>query len=141
MNKKGIWRVLEAVISVLLIIGALFAVISNKEVDSQQSHYFKELRPFLDEIAQDEIMRIKIITDDDASRITEDELIVLLKNRLPSANLEFNASICKITDSDCLSDNYYPENVDGEVYVEERLISSTLNEYKPSVVRVYVWEK
>ena len=141
MNKKGVWRVIESVIAILIIAGALLLFISKGEV-SKQSHYFEILRPTLDEIAQDENIRDKIIKDDPSTSIGEEEIINILKTRFPSEELELNVSICEINDIPCLTnEDYYPKGIKGEVYSEERLISSTLIDYEPAILRVYIWKK
>src|SRR3989344_2139926 len=141
MNKKGVWRVIESVIAVLIIAGALLLFISKEEI-SKQSRYFEILRPTLDEIAQDENIRDKIIKDDPSTSIGEEEIINILKTRFPSEELELNVSICEINDIPCLTnEDYYPKGIRGEVYSEERLISSTLIDYEPAILRVYIWKK
>jgi len=141
MNKKGVWRVIESVIAVLIIAGALLLFISKEEI-SKQSRYFEILRPTLDEIAQDENIRDKIIKDDPSTSIGEEEIINILKPRFPSEELELNVSICEINDIPCLTnEDYYPKGIKGEVYSEERLISSTLIDYEPAILRVYIWKK
>lgn len=141
MNKKGVWRVIESVIAVLIIAGALLLFISKEEI-SKQSRYFEILRPTLDEIAQDENIRDKIIKDDPSTSIGEEEIINILKTRFPSEELELNVSICEINDIPCLTnEDYYPKGIKGEVYSEERLISSTLIDYEPAILRVYIWKK
>ena len=141
MNKKGVWRVIESVIAVLIIAGALLLFISKEEI-SKQSRYFEILRPTLDEIAQDENIRDKIIKDDPSTSIGEEEIINILKPRFPSEELELNVSICEINDIPCLTnEDYYPKGIRGEVYSEERLISSTLIDYEPAILRGYIWKK
>jgi len=141
MNKKGVWRVIESVIAVLIIAGALLLFISKEEI-SKQSRYFEILRPTLDEIAQDENIRDKIIKDDPSTSIGEEEIINILKPRFPSEELELNVSICEINDIPCLTnEDYYPKGIKGEVYSEERLISSTLIDYEPAILRGYIWKK
>ena len=141
MNKKGVWRVIESVIAVLIIAGALLLFISKEEI-SKQSRYFEILRPTLDEIAQDENIRDKIIKDDPSTSIGEEEIINILKTRFPSEELELNVSICEINDIPCLTnEDYYPKGIRGEVYSEERLISSTLIDYEPAILRGYIWKK
>lgn len=141
MNNKGVWRVIESVIAVLIIAGAFLLFISKEEV-SKQSHYFEVLRPTLDEIAQNESIRDKIIKDEASTRDTEEEIVNIINNRFPSEELELNISICKINDVPCLTnEDYYPKGIKGEVYSEERLISSTLIDYGPAILRVYIWPK
>jgi len=114
----------------------------SKEEISKQSRYFEILRPTLDEIAQDENIRDKIIKDDPSTSIGEEEIINILKPRFPSEELELNVSICEINDIPCLTnEDYYPKGIKGEVYSEERLISSTLIDYEPAILRVYIWKK
>ena len=141
INNKGVWQVIESVIAVLIIAGALLLFISKEEI-SKQSRYFEILRPTLDEIAQDENIRDKIIKDDPSTSIGEEEIINILKPRFPSEELELNVSICEINDIPCLTnEDYYPKGIKGEVYSEERLISSTLIDYEPAILRVYIWKK
>ena len=141
INNKGVWQVIESVIAVLIIAGAFLLFISKEEI-SKQSRYFEILRPTLDEIAQDENIRDKIIKDDPSTSIGEEEIINILKPRFPSEELELNVSICEINDIPCLTnEDYYPKGIKGEVYSEERLISSTLIDYEPAILRVYIWKK
>lgn len=141
MNNRGVWRVIESVIAVLIIAGALLLFISREEI-SKQSQYFEVLRPTLDEIAQDDSVRDKIIKDDPSTWTTEEEIINILRNRFSNSELELNISICDINNIPCLTnEDYYPGEIKGEVYSEERLISSTLIDYGPAILRVYIWLK
>jgi len=59
---------------------------------------------------------------------------IIFKKQIP-ADLNFTARICNIDDI-CGLDSYRKE-----VYAKERIISSTLKEYSPKKIRLFVWEK
>jgi len=128
-NKKGVLRIIEAVVASLIILGVLlFVVLPRYSVDNpfEDSVYDLE-NSILDEIERSEDLR----------RYVLDENVVELQNflnRKLSGNFKGKVKVCGV-EAVCIVE--VPYNKD--VFVKERVISSTLEEYSPKKVVLFVW--
>ena len=140
MDKKGVWRVIEAVAAVLIIAGAVL-IISTKEAPQTHSNIGKVLRESLDEMARNNDLREEIVEDNSLEDDAESSIVELLKNKFPENIFQYNVVICDIDDADCKNFIITASNPNSEVFSEERLISASLKNFNPKIVRVYVWRK
>lgn len=139
VNQKGMLRIIEATIAVLIVIGALLALISKQEVGTQQDGS-ELLQQALNEIAKNPALREKIVSDSAASKEAENEIIGILKERIKNPKFNFNASICDAYSGPCGGAGSYPPNA-GDVYTNERIITASLTKFTPKVVKIYMWQK
>ena len=137
-NKRGWLRIVEAVAGILLLAGVLLVVYSQHQTKSSSGEYVYELQKnFLDYVASNSTLRKKVISGgvDD-----EDYLRDVADLSFPN-NFNFTVEICELGALSCKPDpGVLP--FEGEIFVEERIISATLEagEFSPKKVRVFVWE-
>lgn len=139
IGKRGMWRVIEAVIAILILAGGLLAI-ASKQISNEGRDLIEDIGPVLDEIAKDSQIREDIIKGDN-EEVIKTKIIDKLKERTASKGLEYKVIICGYDESGCLKDKGGVP-ITERVYSDERLISSTkLQGFKPRVIKVYVWEK
>jgi len=135
-NKRGIWRIVEAVIAVFILASAIVMLFLQDTREESENLLFDDI---LNEIAKDKALREKVINDDSNSVDAENEIMNILEKRILNQRLEYNVSICRVSDS-CASENFYPADI-AEVYSQERIVSSTLDRFEPKIVKIYVWAR
>lgn len=133
MNKKGMMKILEAFIAILIITGVLFVIVFNKiESSSNKEETIYQLQTsVLKEISDNEGLRRAVLSG------TTPDIAVLkdfIKTRIPK-EFDFEILICEI-DEVCNLEAYRKE-----IYANEVIISSTLQEYKPKKLKLFIWEK
>ena len=128
VNKRGIIRILEAVVAIVIILGVLVIVsISRapvKEIDLTSAIY-----PVLEEISKNATLRNYVLLENKTA------LHKFVSTKFESP-LIFNLSICNPSVV-CPLDSY-PEKTTS-VYAAERVISSNLTSYNPKKVKIFVW--
>jgi len=127
MNKKGWIRIVEAFIAVILILIVLLSIRSMQKTSGNNDNLEKVIDAILDEIANNNNLRQNVLSGNLNS------LNEFVADRIPNI-LEFKIQICGIEDI-CNLPEYKPE-----VYARERIISSTLSEYNPKKIKIFVWE-
>lgn len=138
-KKRGMWRVIEAVIAILILAGGLL-VIASKQINNQGRDLIEDIGPVLEEIAKDSAIREDIIKGDNNENV-KTKIIDKLEKRTASEGLEYKVIICGYDEGDCLKDKTGVP-IGERVYSDERLISATkLQGFDPKVIKVYVWEK
>ncbi len=141
LNKKGVWRIIEAVIAVLILAGAML-LIAEKQIENTTTSVHNKLRPFLDEVAKNPQLRERILEDDQSQNQIEIDLTSLLEQKIPNIEFFYNVSICDINDQICKNKFSYPDNKDlHEIYSETRLITANIEFFRPKVVRAYIWKE
>ncbi len=138
-EKRGMWRVIEAVIAILILAGGLLAI-ASKQISNEGRDLIKDIGPVLEEIAKDSVIREDVIEGNKDEEI-KTKIIDKLKERTASGGLGYKVIICGYDEGDCLTDKTeVPVGV--RVYSDERLISATKSQgFNPKVIKVYVWEK
>jgi len=126
-GKKAWLRIVEAFIAVLLIAAFLLTLYSTKAKKTDEE-IGKLQDAILNGVVQNNQLRIDILINKDTG------VASFVKERLPSG-LDFQVKICDVGDI-CSLDEYIPE-----VYAKERIISSTLHDYKPRKLKLFVWKK
>ena len=144
-NKKGFMRVLEATIAVMIILGALIVIGTNRSVE-QRSDLSEVLPSFLEEAASENRRDIVLIYDTNREPYEQNNGVILnriegsIKEGLKNEDIEIKARICDL-DSLCPLEPY--ALIDGEVFVVERVVSASLdlNEFGPRKLKVFAWRK
>jgi hypothetical protein len=148
VNRRGVLKIIEATIAILIILGALILIArqapSRNEVDLTVI-----IPPILDELAQDDDMRARVLEYGNPS-VNQDAVILtevrnFIEERISNPSFEFDVVICDLgleAQAVCNS-NEDLTNVEN-VYVVERVISTTQtapadNIFKPKRVKVFLW--
>ena len=141
MNKKGIWRVIEATLSVLIIISFILILLSKKETVSDKEAIGSSLRSILNEISKNSTLRQAILTDDDVSSQVEEIALQVFKEKINNPAFNYNITICSLNAVSCGNITKYSINPDLEIYSEERLVTADINNFNPKILKVYAWRK
>ncbi len=132
MNTKGIIRIIEASISILIILTVvLFILVTRKpsvEVDLSE-----RIGPLLEEIAKNNSIREEIINNSAGANVT---IRAFLDSRI-ERNIGYDFIICNLASSCSLAK--YPEDATGNIYVGSRIISSILTRADPKRVSIFLW--
>jgi hypothetical protein len=136
MNNKKAWlRIVEAVVAVILITGAVLIVISAKnnaeQKDTEREYIYLIQTSILNEISRNNTLRGCVISPEKNTT----ELEKFVSSRIPSY-LNFSLKICAISEP-CNFD----KNLAKSVYAEDVLISSNITFYNPQILKFFVWKK
>lgn len=128
MNKKGWVRIVEAFIAILLVAGVLLLVYSKQVVRDKDEEIIKIMDGILSEIVNNNHLRQDVMNNN-TKNITN-----FVEGRLPGF-LNFTVRICNIDDICGL------ESYKADTYAREKIVSSTLQEYNATKLKLFVWEK
>ncbi len=132
-NKKAWLRIVEAVIAVLIVASVLLIVLSRQSPKQDKSEeIYEKQRAILNQISQNITLRGYVI---DANEENDDEIEEFVKKNAP-VGWEFRLKICDV-EKVCALGEYIEKNI----YSQEIIISSTLEEYNPKKLKLFVWEK
>lgn len=134
MNKKGIWRIMESVFAVLIIMGGIFAFYPAND-EKQKQNLLEIAQPIVDEMAKNETLREKIVEDDSDSNEAELEIFNFIDDRIKTPLIKFNVTICGLNSPNCSS----APDVGEDIYSTERVISSTKDNSNSKIVKIYLW--
>lgn len=134
LNKRAWLKIIEAVIAILIVIGAVIYIISanapNRDIGT---NVYEKEKFILNTLNKDNNQRTKIITTNTGSNNDVNDFI---KNLIP-LTWNFETNICEI--GEICESTMAPK--DKEIYVSEVVITSDLTEYKPKKLRLFIWEK
>lgn len=144
-NKRGLVRIIEAFIAVLLVAGVLLFVVSkNNDISGAREEKIEDLqRSVLQEIARNDQFRAKILALNDEMEITSTQPAELtdiwtqIRDRIDkgsSGSLDFRVKVCKLENICAL--NNYPET---DVYSKSIAITSNITDYSPKQLKLWVW--
>jgi hypothetical protein len=130
-NKRGWLRIFEAIIAIMIILGALLLFYKNANSGNDFSSYVSDLESrILKDISTREDLRGFVLQGNETA------ISSFVFTSLPT-NLNFTVKICGLNATVC-SPNLA---VDKDLIVQERIISSNLQIYSPKIIRLFVWEK
>ena len=131
-NKKGWLRIVEAVVAVLIISSVLvfLSLKKTEKADISQELYNLE-SSVLNNLESNESVRAAILINNEAfvKKFTESEV---------QDTFNFTIKICDVADI-CPLPNI--KDINKDVYVDERIISSNLSVYKPRKIKLFLWER
>jgi len=142
VNKKGIIRIIEASIAVLIIFGVLLVLAVNRARVVEQD-LSEDLPPLLDEIAKNSTLRGKIVginediegnLDPSGVGLVESEIENFLSDKIRKP-FRYKVRVCSTGDVCGLEQ--YPTG--ASIFAAERIVSSTLRIYGPKKVKIFVW--
>lgn len=130
-NRRGWLRIFEAVIAIMIVMGVLLLFYKNDGPSGDFSKYVSDLElRILGDISSKETLRGFVLQGN------ESEISKFILTNLPS-NLNFSVKICDLNQLACS-----PQlTIEKNLYIEERIIGSSLDSYDPKIVRLFVWEK
>lgn len=135
MNKKGMIKIVEAVIAIMIIAGAIIVSLGEKKT-FEKPDLAAKARDILNEVANDANLRSAILTSPpplSQSTPAPASVGTFINLRLPDY-LQYEAILCDV-DSVCGQSSYK-----GEVYSGERVISADTSIYAPIKIRLFIWE-
>jgi hypothetical protein len=133
MNRKAWLKIAEAFFAVLLVGSVLIFIATRVPKGTTVIDVHDLQRNILKQISMDSSLRQEIIQNNTAN--TE----AFIRDELPNY-LDFSIKICEIGEV-CSLDDATVIASDKEVYSEETLITSTLNQYAPKKLRFFVWAR
>ena len=136
MNKKGITKIIEATIAIIIISGVALLLAANSQNVSTSKDLSATLSPYLDEVAKDSGLRTEIVMSIDTNQ-TEKDIEKYLSNIIINKNYGFNIRVCPPADACALND--YPADANGDVYAAERIVSTALRGGETRKVKLYLW--
>ncbi len=145
VNKRGWLRIVEVSIAILMIFGVLIVIYSSGNTKTRKD-LSSMIPQILEEIAKNNTLREKIIQEYDTSKPVDDSInsaiiseinnSISLKIKQPS--LGHNIRIC-LPDELCpLNSNTY-SGIEGDIYASERILSSSLRDFNPKKIKVFLW--
>lgn len=148
-NKRGWIRIIEAFIAVVLIASVILIIYQRQVYKPNRDDEIKKIgRGILEDFERTEEMRGVVLalkqneTEDEKGLkpyteeyVLDPRILGFMNERVP-LRLAFEVKVC--APSFICSQNEY---VKKTVYVDEIIISSTLESYGPRKVKLYLWEK
>jgi len=136
-DKRGFLRVLEAVIAVLLVAGAVTIVLVKNSQTEDNSETVKQIQQIiLEEISTNPELRASVLRGSQSDIKALNETI---SNLMPS-EYSYEFKICPLNDICGLqnSPSYYTK---GEIYADEVSITATLDipPTDPKKLRLFMW--
>lgn len=126
-NKKGWIRIAEAAIAIMLLASVILVVIERQAEKQDVGEIMYEIQHnILDESSKNDTIRNAVLSGDTVP------VDLFIREKLP-AGMNFTTKICNpadVCDSDLLG---------KEIYVDDIIISSTLQQYQPKKLRFFVW--
>lgn len=135
MNKRGWMRIVEATIAVMIVIGFVLTYTAKiKKADEDLTHI---VTPVLEEIAESNSLRANILSDNPDFTMLND----FVDARITNPKLDYMIKVCNLNDI-CGLDSM-PNNVAGDVFAVERVISATpvQGDFKPKKIKIFLWRK
>ena len=133
MKTRGIVRIIEAVIAIMIIFGVLLTIYGTRQAIISQRDLSEIIPSLLEEISKNVTLREKIVSNSNAIP----DINSFLANRIKEPYINYSVQICNPNDLCSLSS--YPKNTQGDIFTSERIISATLTQYNPKKVKIYLW--
>ena len=131
-DKKAWIRIVEVLIAILIITGAVLVTLSKQDNKKDISNeVYQTQRYVLDIISKNDSLRNEIISGQNT------QVNNTISKMIP-ATWNFETRICNLNDI-CNSDATPLGSV--EIYVSEVMITTNLTQYNPQKLRFFVWMK
>jgi len=130
-NKKGWLRIVEAFIAVLIIASVLIVLALRVPKQDTGESIHELQRHILTQISSDNSLRGEILDPAEEKTNTKN----FIEENLPNY-WNFTMLVCEV-DEVC----GMPLYVKKEIYADEILITSTLQDYNPKKLKLFVWGK
>jgi len=130
-NRSGWLRIVEAFFAVMLVLAVLLVMVTRSPKKEQTERVQEIQRFILEQISSNDVLRQDVLDEDNNSITTFIEDQSLLPSRY-----DFTIRICNISMACGM-----PIPVERDVYADEILVTSTLEEYGPKKLKLFVWKK
>ena len=132
MNRKGIIRIVEASIAILIVASVLFMTFT-RGITEDSPDYSENARDILEELANDVVLRENVLsyTGGDVPQ----NILDFINDKKPNY-LSSNATIC-LPNEPCGQSEFV-----GNVFSAERIISTNVDSsgFFPKKIRLFLWE-
>jgi len=145
-DKKGFLRIFEAFIAIMIIAGVMgFLYFQKFKGPDKEDIILEQIQLALKEIQNNAELRETVLANtgeyngEGCEEIEGDDLKFLcnkIRDIIPKRQYEFKFKICLLNDVCKLS-----EYMEREVYSDEVSVSSTLTDFGPQKIRIFVWER
>lgn len=135
VNKRGWIKIVEASLAIFVIFSILLVISAQNKIKTEKD-YIPYLNDLLNEIAKNATLRADVLAqhDDNRSEIIGD----FLTDKIKLKNFGYDHKICPVNDICGLTT--YPADAE-EIYSAERVISSTLDQFNPKKIKIFLWRK
>lgn len=135
MDKRGFLRILEAILAVLIILGALLFVVAKNNAQNLENisdALCKEAEGVLDEISKNNSLRESVLDQNDLS------IRDFLKNRINNPLVDYRVKICNPEELCSLNEGGLDKL---DVCASERLITTTPSRttFQPKKLKVFLF--
>ena len=147
-NSRGWIRIVEAFVGILLIAGIVLIVIERDQTERQDasSRAYTSMISILREIELDNSLRSEIVNISGSSlpvewnefNVSAPQTGARITGKTPGY-LECAGKICATNDVCLLAQN--AQNQEKTIYAESAVISSTIQNYNPRLLKLFCWEK
>jgi hypothetical protein len=141
-GKRGILRIIEAGIAVLIVLGAIIAV-SFGGRETASFDLSETIPPLLEEMAKNTTLRDRILSYNTAAPESDSEnqnIIAFvngfLEERISNPFLEYRFRVCE-PNKVCGLDEYPSDSV----FAGERIISADFSMFSPKKAKVFIWQR
>lgn len=131
VNKRGWLRIVEALVSVLIVFGAVLTV-STTQQQPANGDICATIAPLLDEVAKNNTLRSEIL----AGKTGETEKF--LAQHIKNPALDREVKICELDQFPCSHSKIGYDNV--EICAEERIIGSSLEGFDPKKLKIFLFK-
>lgn len=134
VNKRGFLRIVEAVVAILIVLGAILFVIAQNKGNSESGVLCDRIPPLLDEIAKNSSLRNAVLNNE------TEKISSFIEQRISNPLVDFEVFICKAEELCSLQDGGFD---DIEICAGERIISTTAErtEFEPRKLKVFLFRK
>ena len=132
VNKRGWLRIVEAVVSILIVFGAVLTVATTHRATST-TDYCSTLAPLLEEIAKNTTLREDILVHNNTASTEQ-----FLAKRVRNPALAYEVRICEPDGTICPHSQSGYENVD--ICAEERIIAATPQGFNPKKLKIFLFK-
>lgn len=131
VNKRGMLRVVEAIIAIMIVFGAVLTVATTNKGTSS-SDFCDALPSLMAEIAENNDLRAEIVQGQ------TNGVEVFLDKRVRNPAIDYRVAICEPSDISCFHQGAGIDKVD--VCAHERIVSGTLNQFAPKKLKVFLFK-
>lgn len=130
MDRHGWLRIVEAFLSILIIMTAILIIVSRQGTPTNISEdMYQKQSQILEIISKNESLRSEILNGDNSD-------VNQTISKFISSSFGFATRICNLQD---ICNTNTPNDI--EIYTKEIIITSTLTEYDPKKLRFFMWAK
>jgi hypothetical protein len=129
-DKRGWLRIFEASLAIVMLTGVVLYVYTAQKAAADESEFFYNMEDkLLKDFAENAVLRHSIFSGDNIT-------LIEYANKTIGSAYGFQIRICSLNEPCGLS-----VLTNAAVYSEDRIFASNVTDYKPTKVRVFIWEK